>query len=267
MKESQGNPCYQHDLKIIYIYIYVYIVIYRQTVLLDHNASVWLDIWDASNWDQTRLTLPQSRYLTLEPQSFSTLVKEFFTYIDKIDGERHILRERNSSSHIFFREPGDANACPSLQTRQRRPLIGCVSLARLRFSALCPNLLYNMTVYSLTFYKEIYSDGVLSYFRRLLAWPSLLSSAPGTFFFSQMSLLDSGFDNKPMFSRFVNIFLKSKTYFSLHRTLSLVNFNYFELLKDQKKMMIDLCRRSRTLYLICYHFEWSKIKCFLRDWN
>ena len=43
---------------------------------------------------------------------------------------RRILRER-TSSHIFYREPGDANG---------DELIGCVSLARLRFSALCLNL-------------------------------------------------------------------------------------------------------------------------------
>ena len=35
--------------------------------------------------------------------------------------ERHILRERTSSSHIFFREPGGANACAHLQARQRQP--------------------------------------------------------------------------------------------------------------------------------------------------
>ena len=34
----------------IYIYIYIYIVIQRHTVSLYHNSSVWLHIWDASNW-------------------------------------------------------------------------------------------------------------------------------------------------------------------------------------------------------------------------
>ena len=48
--------------------------------------------------------------------------------------ERHILRE-GTSSHIFFRDPGSANACTPLQAET--PLIGRVSLARLRFSALC----------------------------------------------------------------------------------------------------------------------------------
>ena len=42
--------------------------------------------------------------------------------------ERHILRER-TSSHIFFREPGGANACTPLQARQRR-----------LWSAACPSL-------------------------------------------------------------------------------------------------------------------------------
>ena len=43
--------------------------------------------------------------------------------------ERHILRERTSSSHIFFQVPGGANACTPLQARQRRLL-----------SAACPTL-------------------------------------------------------------------------------------------------------------------------------
>ena len=34
--------------------------------------------------------------------------------------ERHILRERTSSSHIFFQEPAGANAWAPLQARQRR---------------------------------------------------------------------------------------------------------------------------------------------------
>ena len=51
--------------------------------------------------------------------------------------ERDILRER-TSSHISFREPGGANAYTHLQTET--PLIGCMSLARLRFCALGPNL-------------------------------------------------------------------------------------------------------------------------------
>ena len=43
--------------------------------------------------------------------------------------ERHILRERTSSSHIFFQEPGGANACTPLQARQRRLwLVACPSL-------------------------------------------------------------------------------------------------------------------------------------------
>ena len=42
---------------------------------------------------------------------------------------RHILRERTSSAHIFFQEPGGANACTPLQARQR-----CLR------SAACPSL-------------------------------------------------------------------------------------------------------------------------------
>ena len=54
--------------------------------------------------------------------------------------ERHILRNRTSSFHIFFQESGGTNACTPLQARQRRPLIGCMSFSRLRFSELCLNL-------------------------------------------------------------------------------------------------------------------------------
>ena len=56
--------------------------------------------------------------------------------------ERHILRERTSFSHIFFPEPGGANGCTLFQAVVRVPLmylIGCVTLAQLRFSALCPH--------------------------------------------------------------------------------------------------------------------------------
>ena len=48
--------------------------------------------------------------------------------------ERHILRVRTSSSHIFFEEPGGANAFTLLQARQRRlcstacPTLNCDSL-------------------------------------------------------------------------------------------------------------------------------------------
>ena len=43
--------------------------------------------------------------------------------------ERYILRERTSSSHIFFQEPGVANTCTSLQACQRH-----------LWSAACPSL-------------------------------------------------------------------------------------------------------------------------------
>ena len=43
--------------------------------------------------------------------------------------ERHILRERTSSSHIFFQEPWGANACTPWQACQRR-----------LWSAACPSV-------------------------------------------------------------------------------------------------------------------------------
>ena len=54
--------------------------------------------------------------------------------------ERHILRERTSSSHIYFREPGDANPGNHLQavsSDDLTPLTGCLSRDQLRFSVLC----------------------------------------------------------------------------------------------------------------------------------
>ena len=54
--------------------------------------------------------------------------------------ERHMLRAGTSSfSHIFFQEPG-GQCLHRLASSSESLLIGCVSLARPRFSALCPNL-------------------------------------------------------------------------------------------------------------------------------
>ena len=53
----------------------------------------------------------------------------------EIDGETYTQWGDIIWSHIFFRKPGGANACPSLQAvlseRSETPLIGCVSLVRL----------------------------------------------------------------------------------------------------------------------------------------
>ena len=54
----------------------------------------------------------------------------------EIDGETYTQRGDFFLSHIFFREPGGANACIPLQAvSSEMPLLGCVSLARL--SILC----------------------------------------------------------------------------------------------------------------------------------
>ena len=54
--------------------------------------------------------------------------------------ERHILKERTSSSHIFFQETGGFQRLHPFESSLETLLIGCMSLARLRSSALCPNL-------------------------------------------------------------------------------------------------------------------------------
>ena len=46
------------------VYIYIYIVIHSQTVSLYHNTSMWLDTWDASNWDRNPADFRTVGYLT-----------------------------------------------------------------------------------------------------------------------------------------------------------------------------------------------------------
>ena len=55
--------------------------------------------------------------------------------------ERHTLRERTSSSHIFFQEPGGCQHLHLLASLSAMPLISCLSLTWLRFTALCLNLI------------------------------------------------------------------------------------------------------------------------------
>ena len=54
---------------LVNIYIYIYIVIYRQTVSLYHNSSVWLDTQDTSSWEWNppnfiSLLSPQATYVS-----------------------------------------------------------------------------------------------------------------------------------------------------------------------------------------------------------
>ena len=53
--------------------------------------------------------------------------------------ERHILRKR-TSSHIFFQEPGGCQRLHPLASSSETPLVSCVSLVWLQFSALSLNL-------------------------------------------------------------------------------------------------------------------------------
>ena len=54
------------------IYIYIYLVIHRQTVLLYHNSSVWLDTLEISCWDRKppnlALDLVSYRLATVRPK-------------------------------------------------------------------------------------------------------------------------------------------------------------------------------------------------------
>ena len=57
----------------IYIYIYIYIVIHKQTVLLNHNSSVWLDTSDAWSWDRNppKFTLDLVSYRSVNKRTTS----------------------------------------------------------------------------------------------------------------------------------------------------------------------------------------------------
>ena len=76
-------------------------------------------------------------YLFIKNISLILLSKgaPLFVVIWEIDRETYTQRGDFFLSHIFFREPGDANACTPLQAvsseRFETPLICCVSLARL----------------------------------------------------------------------------------------------------------------------------------------
>ena len=55
----------------IHTYIYIYIVIDRQTVLLYCNSSVWLDMQDASSWDQNPVAFMPLGDLAAQPLGIS----------------------------------------------------------------------------------------------------------------------------------------------------------------------------------------------------
>ena len=49
------------------LYIYIYAVIHRNTFLLYHNSSVWVDTWDAWCWDRNAADFTLVGYLTAVP--------------------------------------------------------------------------------------------------------------------------------------------------------------------------------------------------------
>ena len=63
------------------VYIYIYIVIYRQTVSLYHNSSVWLDTRDASSWDRNPADLMLVGHLTPQLSSSRCKQRNFKVYI------------------------------------------------------------------------------------------------------------------------------------------------------------------------------------------
>ena len=68
-------------LPFLRIYIYRYIAIHRKTVSLYHNSSIWLDMQDASSWDQNPADFTSVWYLTPKLSSFLPQTKGFFTHI------------------------------------------------------------------------------------------------------------------------------------------------------------------------------------------
>ena len=62
-------------------YIYIYIVIYRQSVSLYHNSSVWLDPRNASSWDRNPVDFTSVRYLKQKALVLLNVNEAVFTYI------------------------------------------------------------------------------------------------------------------------------------------------------------------------------------------
>ena len=82
----------------IYIYIYIYIVIYRQTVSLNHNSSVWLDSQDVSSWNRNPADFTSVSYPTAIV--ILSIREGIFTYTFLQIGYR-LPRELNSSEMLL----------------------------------------------------------------------------------------------------------------------------------------------------------------------
>ena len=126
--------------------------------------------------------------------------------------ERYILGER-TSSHIFFREPAGANACTPLQTEI--PLIGCVTLARLWFSALSKTDRVVLIMWSPCGYTPV-----------RLRWPDAPSSSC---LLIKMWLLDKAHEPKIHVICYITF-----SYLSLA--------HFFVLWKDSSGMPLNHCR-------------------------
>ena len=85
--ESDEVLPFHHFNTHTHIYIYIHIVIYRQTVSLYHNASVWLDTLDVSRWGRNLPKFTLNWYPTTKPfrrpksaREFNTLCFCLFTF-------------------------------------------------------------------------------------------------------------------------------------------------------------------------------------------
>ena len=72
-----------------FIYIYIYIERERerlreshiQTFLLNHNFSLWLDLWDTSRWDRKLPKFTSDRQLSFHPLGHLISAWEFNAYV------------------------------------------------------------------------------------------------------------------------------------------------------------------------------------------
>ena len=86
-------------------------------------------------WLSSRIWTRIAVLISYDDNNYTTLFSKELMFLSYVrDGWRDKHKEKSSSSHIFFQEPGDANTCSPLQARQRRlwsaayPSLACVSL-------------------------------------------------------------------------------------------------------------------------------------------
>ena len=122
----------------MYIYIYIYIVIYRQTVSLYYNTSVWLDMQDTSSWDRN----PPN--FTLDLVSYHSAIWATYVSLRIIYLTFHLDRFNMKSFHCAGSTP-QSRLIPGCQKKSLIPLAfplkGCLryqAIHSVLLSQYCP---------------------------------------------------------------------------------------------------------------------------------